>query len=78
MSGVNWIRAKSSPKHLGERPGDERLAQSREVLEQDVAAGQDADEDQFEAAPSPHHGPFDLVQHLVQSCAVSFGVRVQS
>ena len=49
-------------EHPGERPGDERLAQARQVLEQHVAAGQDADQHQFERAAAADDGLFELVQ----------------
>ena len=49
-------------EHLGERPGDERLAEAGQVLEQDVAAGQDADEDQLQGAPSADDRRLELVE----------------
>ena len=61
-SGVNWMRAKSRPSTLRERPRDERLAQAGQVLEEHVAAGQDADQDQLEGATAADHGPLELVE----------------
>ena len=76
MSGVNWIRAKSSPRTLANDRAMSVLPKPGEVLQEDVAASQDADEDEFEAAPSPHHGPVDLVQDAgAELCRFVRGTR---
>ena len=49
MSLVNWIRRKDSPRTPGQRPGQQGLAYARHVLDQQVAAGQQAGEFQANA-----------------------------
>ena len=50
-------------EHPGERPGGQRLAEAGQVLEQDVAAGQDAGQDQFERRALADDRAFQLVEH---------------
>ena len=50
-------------EHPGEGPGDQGLAQPGQVLEQDVAARQDADQDQLEGPAAADDRALELVQH---------------
>ena len=59
---MNWMRANSSPSTARERPRDERLAQAGQVLEQDVAAGQDADQHELQGPAAADHRALQLVQ----------------
>ena len=43
---MNWTRRNAEPEGLGERAGGQRLADARHVLQQHVAAGEDAGEDE--------------------------------
>ena len=56
------MRAKSRPSTWAKDLGDERLAQAGQVLEQHVAAGQDADQDQFEGAAAADDGLLERVE----------------
>ena len=47
-SGVNWTRLNDAAKDVGERLDRQRLGQAGDALEQDVATGQQADEDALE------------------------------
>ena len=49
-------------EHARERPRDQRLAQAGQVLEEHVAAGQDADQHQLEGAAAADHGLVELVE----------------
>ena len=55
----------------GDGPGEQRLAGARDVLEQDVAVGQQGDRDQPEGVVPTDHGPADrLAQALPQEPAI--------
>src|SRR4029077_14055377 len=47
---------------LRERPGDQRLGEAGEVLEQHVPVGEHAGEDELECAALPDDDPLDLVE----------------
>ena len=52
-------------RRLGERAGDPRLRQSREVLDQDVPVGEQAEQHELEHLPLADHRPLDLVEDLL-------------
>ena len=61
-SGVNWMRAKSRPSARANDRAISVLPRPGQVLQQHVAAGQDADQHQFERPAVADHRPLDLVQ----------------
>ena len=62
MSGVNWMRAKSSPKALAKDRAIKVLPRPGRILQEDMARGQDADQYQFKGVAAPHHDPLELVK----------------
>ena len=62
-SGVNCSRRKSRPERLREAARGQRLAQAGQVLQQHVAAGQDAGEHQLQRVALAHHHGADRVEH---------------
>ena len=50
------------PQRRGERPGDQRLAEAGQVLDQHVPAGEHGGEDQRQRFALAHHGALDLVE----------------
>ena len=53
--------AEAEPAGLGERARDQRLREARHVLEQDVAVGEQAEQDQLELLALADDGALDLV-----------------
>ena len=51
-------------QHLRERAGRERLGEARVVLEQDVAVGEEPEQNELERLALAHDGLLDLVEHL--------------
>ena len=58
---MNWTRRKPMPERLGERPRGQRLADPGHVLEQDVAAGEDAGQDEAQRLALADEGLADPV-----------------
>ena len=61
-SGVNWIRLKRAAEDLGEGLDRQGLGQARDALEEEVAAGQEADEHPLEHRVLADDDPPDLEQ----------------
>ena len=72
-SGVNCMRRKSRPEHGREGPREQRLAESGHVLDQHVAAGEDAEHDQFQRGALADDGALDLVEDGVGAHARLLG-----
>ena len=53
------------PERRSEGLGDQRLAQTRKILDQHVAAGEHRGEDQRHRRAPAHHHPLDLVEHRI-------------
>src|ERR1700683_2020399 len=70
ISAVRWsYMGEPDPREvqaedLREGPGDQRLAQAGEVLQENVAAGQDPDQHQFQRPPVPDDRALHLGEHL--------------
>ena len=73
-SGVNWTRENRMLEHLGERARGERLREPGEVLEQDVAVGEEPDEDELERVSLADDGALDLVEHSARQLVDAFEV----
>ena len=59
------MREKSIVDDLRERARDQRLREAREVLDQDVAVGEQAEQDELERVALADDGPLDLVEHPI-------------
>ena len=55
-SGVNWIRLKRGPGHVGQGPAQQGLAGPRDAFEQGVPAGQQGDHRFFDDRFLPDQG----------------------
>ena len=73
-SGVNWMREKRMPGDCRERSRDQRLGETRIVLQQDVAVGQKRGEHEFERRPLADDRALDLVEHGTRTLGEADGV----
>ena len=64
-SGVPWTRAVVEAERAGDRAGEQRLAGARDVLEEDVAVGQEGDDDEAERLLGPDDGQPDRLAQVV-------------
>ena len=64
-SGVNWTREKIGPHALGHALGEQRLCDSGHPLDEEVAAGEQADQHPLHDALLPHHDPAELGRQAV-------------
>ena len=55
--------------HLREGAGDERLREPRVVLDQDMAVGEEPEQDELQRVALPDHGALDLAQDHVAALA---------
>ena len=62
---MNWIAPEVEVRHLRERVRDQRLREARVVLHQDVAVGEQADEDELERLALADDRALDLVEDPV-------------
>ena len=62
---MNWIRLKLPPSTDGQGLDGQRLGQAGHALEQDVAAGQQADEQALEHRVLADDHPLDLRERLL-------------
>jgi hypothetical protein len=56
------MRAKRSLMTLGERAGHERLGQPGQILDQDVAVGEEREQHELQDGPLADHDALDLVE----------------
>ena len=75
-SGVNCTRANDQPGDGGQRAGDQRLGHAGQVVEQDVAVGQEAEQHELEHGALADDGPLQLVEHGAARSAVAASVAV--
>ena len=64
-SGVNWTRLKPSPLASAKERAVERLREPGHVLEQHVAVGEEAEQDELELLPLADDCALDLVEQAV-------------
>ena len=66
---MNWTRGEAAAEHAGRGLDRERLREARDALDQEVALGEEADEDALEHLVLPRDHAPDLEERLLEPVA---------